>query len=152
MNISQAFFLFCKTFKSWKPFKIQNLKVWLKSQITFKSFNSDVMINLQNQSEQIFRTFLADYILLIYMSVQFILVYKPPPCEASVRRYDRLKILPIFWLSPGFCVNRPSDSRLKNFLAKSCLTLRWDEHTKKNLGFAFSFWRNGDFRKTFSKL
>ena len=45
---------------------------------------------------------------LIYMSVQFILANKPPLCEASMKRYDRLKILPKFWLSPGFCVNRPS--------------------------------------------
>ena len=70
--------------------------------------NSRVMINLQNQSAKFFRTFLADYILLIYMSIQFILVNKPPLCDPSIKRYDRLKILLKFWLSPGLCSNWPS--------------------------------------------
>ena len=105
------------------------------------------MINLQNQSAKFFRTFLADYILLIYVLIQFILVNKPPLCDPSIKRYDRLKILLKFWLSPGLCSNWPSWYMAQKFFGQklSHMKVKWTH--KKNLGFAFSFWRNGDFRK-----
>ena len=81
------------------------------------------------------------------MSIQFILVNKPPLCDPSIKRYDRLKILLKFWLSPGLCSNWPSWYMAQKFFGQklSHMKVKWTH--KKNLGFAFSFWRNGDFRK-----